>query len=1102
MIPLIETLEINLWLKVLIDATMKSFVIFAVAGLFGFILRRRSAAVRGLVWSLAVVGCLVVPLFSLTFPQWEVSVLPKIPERFDVDRWLDNRQVGGSPAPILADSLPSTTSSTQAAASPIQSKSMTSESSARQSNMLGIGFASLHWTDWLAVCWVAGALFLIARLGVGIGAVWHLSTRSNSFSSSTPHVRPDWKRPVSIRQSKAVTVPMVWGLFRPVILLPADADEWEPERQRAVLLHELAHIQRQDWLMQTVAQITCAVYWFNPLVWIAVRQMRIEVERACDDHVLNAGYQSTDYAQYLLDVVRNIGKTDTATRSAVAMARRSKIEGRLRTVLAENRNRGPMTKTAVVLGLLAFTCFAVPVGVMQLAEALGPEQALYKEIQAAEDFQLEPLPETATEAEQAAQLEPLQQHLEHALQLCEQFLNTYLESDRYEEVFYKKLTYIFSLRRDTELEKGVEAFLSEYPDSKYVSKVRSLRAYNLEFQSRFDEALAEWDKIDDPALLLEVYQRKETMYAETANWEKAEEINLSRAKLILGKPAPEFSHKSVYGRPVSLTDLRGKVVVLYHWQDGIKGGDDETGWNISRLKQLHKTHGENPNFLLITICTETSKGKMKRFVKTHAMPGIHLLLKYETLPYQLGIDGWPHYVVIDKAGIIRESEGAANLKDLEVEHLVTALLTEDMDVAGERVIPRFSQIRAQLYESQRKDEKAIAEYERLLDFMPNNPGFMWEIRYRKFDLTMEEFDRKRPRSDDDMTAWLDQVYDQVVEASQFSPSLGDAIVRKALELGSFYSHQGNRAKTRAMFQIAVLHGDINNQSPFSYNSAMNQSSGVGRNIAINQAKRQPERFAAIQDMPEFRKIMDETPLTEVDKRSMEADRKRDMYWKDFAASHKSFVALKADGEVFTGTILSQNGHILVPASATDAATIHVKIADYQPAKVVAVDSESGLAVVQVDGQTDLRPIVLGNAEDLREYAPITLTNQKVPYTSFLSIYVITTRGYPNDPHIPPEWHQEVLEHPTDRGGIIKKLEIDNGGKVTVLETGTSKGKIIGGDAFVYYDGRLLAVAVDSEVRYEFGSAITDPLPIDQIRAALERMNMISLMESHTKRPAK
>ena len=336
MIPLIETLETNLWLQFLIDVTMKSFVIFAVAGLFGLVLRRRSAAVRGLVWGLAIVGSLIVPLFSFTLPQWEVGVLPATPVEFEVTRFADNSPTSAPSVSIASRSLSSSTASpTQ-----VQPKPVISESGAPQSDMSGTGIASLHWTDWLAVCWAAGALFLITRLIVGIGAVWHISLRSNTFSISILQMHPDWKRPVSVRQSDAVTVPMVWGLFRPVILLPADAEQVvEPERQRAVLLHELAHIQRWDWLMQTMAQITCAVYWFNPLLWFAARQMRTEVERACDDHVLNAGYQSTDYAQHLVDIVRNIKKAGAATRSAVAMARSSKIEGRLQTVLAENRNR-------------------------------------------------------------------------------------------------------------------------------------------------------------------------------------------------------------------------------------------------------------------------------------------------------------------------------------------------------------------------------------------------------------------------------------------------------------------------------------------------------------------------------------------------------------------------------------------------------------------------------------------------------------------------------------------------------------------------------------------------------------------------------------------
>ena len=151
MIPLIETLETNLWLRFLIDATMKSFAIFAVAGLFGFILRRHSAAVRGLVWSLAIAGCLIVPFFSHTLPQWEVGILPATPDEFEVDRLADNRQTAISPVPIASRPLSSTTaSSTRSTPPPIQSKSVSSESGAPQPNMSETSFVLLRWTDWIA----------------------------------------------------------------------------------------------------------------------------------------------------------------------------------------------------------------------------------------------------------------------------------------------------------------------------------------------------------------------------------------------------------------------------------------------------------------------------------------------------------------------------------------------------------------------------------------------------------------------------------------------------------------------------------------------------------------------------------------------------------------------------------------------------------------------------------------------------------------------------------------------------------------------------------------------------------------------------------------
>ena len=349
MMRFIETLYADPLLKFLVDTTMKSFVIFAVAGLFAFCLRRKSAAVRGFVWSMAIVGCLIVPLFSFLLPKWELGILP-------VETPVSIVQSQLSPKPV--SSIPIT--STEQQPNPLTG----------QSNPL----TALHWTDWMAIAWAGAGLFLLIRLIVGIGAVWHISACGNNFSRAVEQCRSNWNQPADVRLSNRITVPMVWGFLRPIILLPVEADQWQTERLRAVLLHELAHIKRWDWTMLMVTQIMCAVYWFNPLVWFVAHRARIEAEQACDDQVLNAGYQSTDYAQLLLDITRNVKIAKATLRAAVAIARSSKIERRLRTVLAENLNRHPVTKVAAGIGLLVFICFAVPMGAMRLAQAINPEE--------------------------------------------------------------------------------------------------------------------------------------------------------------------------------------------------------------------------------------------------------------------------------------------------------------------------------------------------------------------------------------------------------------------------------------------------------------------------------------------------------------------------------------------------------------------------------------------------------------------------------------------------------------------------------------------------------------------------------------------------------
>ena len=416
------------------------------------------------------------------------------------------------------------------------------------------------------------------------------------------------------------------------------------------------------------------------------------------------------------------------------------------------------------------------------------------------------------------------------------------------------------------------------------------------------------------------------------------------------------------------------------------------------------------------------------------------------------------YVVVDKAGILRESAHGFELRDLEIELLVKALLKEKMNAPGVRIIPRIGQVRAEVYSFQDQEEKTITEYEKVLAFMPNTPHLLWEIRYRKFNLLLEEIYRKREQIDA-MTALMNQAYNQIVEPSLSSTARD---VNQVLQLATLFSQQGDQEKTWRLFKLAVMHNDGN------YNSV------------INYAKQKPENFAAIRDMPEFQRLLADIPQTEAEKRVAEENRKREMYAEELSAAYKSFTAVEADGEIFTGVILTRTGHILVPAVATEAQVIRAKIVDYLQATVVAVDATSGLAVVQVEGPKNLRPVVLGNVSNLREYKPI----------------VISTRGYPNIPGLPPEIHQQVLGHPIERRATVMQLDIDDEGKVAALKVATPgrPGEIIRGDAVVYYDGRLLAVSPENEVKYANWGPSTDPIPIDQIRAVLERMNISDLAQ--------
>jgi uncharacterized protein (TIGR03435 family) len=154
------------------------------------------------------------------------------------------------------------------------------------------------------------------------------------------------------------TAPLTCGIARPLILLPAAADHWSEDDITRALLHELEHIRRADWPVFIAARIVAALYWFNPLVWIAWRRLALEAERACDDAVVR-GSDRTAYAQQLVTLARE--RRRASAIPVLSMTGRSDLSARIAAVLDETQMRGRLgrSRASVILAVASILLAAV-----------------------------------------------------------------------------------------------------------------------------------------------------------------------------------------------------------------------------------------------------------------------------------------------------------------------------------------------------------------------------------------------------------------------------------------------------------------------------------------------------------------------------------------------------------------------------------------------------------------------------------------------------------------------------------------------------------------------------------------------------------------------
>jgi beta-lactamase regulating signal transducer with metallopeptidase domain len=355
------------------DIFFKSFVILLLAGVVSLWWWRQAAAARHLVWFLAVAGMLFLPGFSGLRPVGQHPL------------WTMGARAGADNELTFTLSL----SPTRAGSGVAKSASPAPASVAPVSDGAGQPADGRRWVAHLPATgvalafgvWLGGAGLLLLAMAVG-------SLRLRALRRTAhPPTNDDWGRllhalrgelkigrRVTLLQSADEMMPATWGWWRPVILLPAAADEWPPERRRVVLLHELAHVKRWDCLTQWVARLAGAVYWFNPLVWVAARRMSVERESACDDLVLRGGCKASDYAGHLLEIARTFRRVPQV--AAIAMARSARLEGRIAAIVDATRpRRGPRAGWIALGGLVVLAFLALVTVPASEADSTAPATA-------------------------------------------------------------------------------------------------------------------------------------------------------------------------------------------------------------------------------------------------------------------------------------------------------------------------------------------------------------------------------------------------------------------------------------------------------------------------------------------------------------------------------------------------------------------------------------------------------------------------------------------------------------------------------------------------------------------------------------------------------
>ncbi|HLV94064.1 MAG TPA: M56 family metallopeptidase [Candidatus Acidoferrales bacterium] len=296
--------------RLFLECTIRAALLAGGTAIVLYAMRVKPPAVKHRVWTGVLALMLILPAWTVWGPKVSVRVLPALPE-----------------ITANATTSPSTTALTALTALPAVST--------REAALLGL--------------YLLGLCAFLIRLATGTFRARRLAREA---------VVDD-----GVRTSRFCTAPVTVGFFHPVVILPERWREWPRTQLDAILTHEGEHARRRDSLVQWLALLNHAVFWFHPAAWWLERNLSALAEQACDDAVLAHGHNPRAYAEYLIDIARSMAHSGARMNLAGMAMPGTFLPQRIRKIVESGQTpRISRTRMVCAVAVCLLTCTAFAAG--------------------------------------------------------------------------------------------------------------------------------------------------------------------------------------------------------------------------------------------------------------------------------------------------------------------------------------------------------------------------------------------------------------------------------------------------------------------------------------------------------------------------------------------------------------------------------------------------------------------------------------------------------------------------------------------------------------------------------------------------------------------